>query len=51
MRQFTRRKEDRVEIYFGCLEEMDRITDMLKRVDHTDIMFTAEFLDGSDCLQ
>ena len=44
MRQFTRREEETVQIYFYCPEKMDRIISMLKRVDFTDIMFTTKFL-------
>ena len=42
MRQFTRRKEERVQLYFNCLEKMDYIERMLKRVDYMDTMFTME---------
>ena len=48
MRQFTRRKKDRVQIYFRCPEKMNRIVDMFNRFDSTDIVFTAKFLYGTD---
>ena len=42
MRQFTRREEERVQLYFNCLEKMDYTERMLKRVDYMDTMFTME---------
>ena len=42
MRQFMRRADLRIQLYFNCPEKMDRITRMLKRVDYRDIMFTIK---------
>jgi hypothetical protein len=44
MRQFTRREEETAQIYFFYPEKMDRIAEMLKRVDYTNIKFTTKFL-------